>query len=149
MKLLKGLAVLLLLAALPMTGMAQKKKELNPWIDCGIGAMIFTETTGAAVVSNVIWDLGTTAVTSDQSSQNTCNSKKAQTALYIGVNYASLSEETAKGDGKHLQAMLDVMGCTAAREEIIAGTRAQFGQYLGSADYAQKSAAAKAEDFYS
>jgi Protein of unknown function (DUF3015) len=149
MKLLKGLAVLLLLAALPMTGMAQKKKELNPWIDCGIGAMIFTETTWAAVVSNVIWDLGTTAVTSDQSSQNTCNSKKAQTAMYIGVNYASLSEETAKGDGKHLRTMLGMMGCEATQQSSIIGSvRSQFGRELQSADYAVKTSVAKAEDFY-
>jgi hypothetical protein len=139
----------MLLAALPMTSFAQKKKELNPWIDCGIGAMIFDETGWAAVVSNVIWDLGTTAVTSDQMSQNTCNSKKAQTALYIGVNYASLTEESAKGDGKHLQAMLDVMGCeSASRGAVIASVRSGLGQHLSSPDYLQKSTAAKAEEFY-
>src|ERR1700716_1537447 len=100
---LQKLAVAFLLAAVTMVGMAQgkPKKELNPWIDCGIGAMIFEETTWAAVSSNIIWDLGTTAVISDQSSQNNCNSKKAKTALYIGATYANLSEETVKGDGKH------------------------------------------------
>jgi hypothetical protein len=149
MKVLKGLAVLLLLGALPVTGMAQSKKELNPWIDCGIGAMIFTETDWAAAISNVIWDLGTTAVTSDQSSQNTCNSKKAQTALYIGVNYASLTEETAKGDGKHLRAMLDIMGCDAAAQGgVISSVRSGFSQYLQGSDYVVKTSAAKAEDFY-
>jgi hypothetical protein len=149
MKVLKGLAVLLLLAALPMTGIAQKKKELNPWLDCGIGAMIFTETGWAAAISNVIWDFGTTAVISDQSSQNTCNSKKAQTALYIGVNYASLSEETAKGDGKHLRTMLGIMGCDAtAQTSVISSVRSEFGRELRSADYAVKTSAAKAEDFY-
>lgn len=149
MKVLKGLAVLLLLGALPVTGMAQSKKELNPWIDCGIGAMIFTETTWAAAISNVIWDLGTTAVISDQSSQNTCNSKKAQTALYIGVNYASLTEETAKGDGKHLRAMLGIMGCDAAAQDgVISSVRSDFSQYLRGSDYVVKTSAAKAEDFY-
>jgi hypothetical protein len=150
MKGIRNIAVLVLLAALSVTAQAQdkKKKELNPWIDCGIGAMIFTETGWAAVISNIIWDLGTTAVTSDQSSQHTCNSKKAQTALYIGVNYASLAEETVKGDGKHLHAMLDLMGCSAARDSIITDTRAQFGEYLGRDDYGQKSDSVKAEDFY-
>jgi hypothetical protein len=149
MKLLKGLALVVLLAAMPMTGMAQKQKELNPWIDCGIGAMIFDETTWAAVISNVIWDLGITAVISDQSSQNTCNSKKAQTALYIGVNYASLSEETAKGDGKHLRAMLGIMGCEATEQSIIIDSvRSEFVRELRSADYAEKTSAAKAEGYY-
>ena len=66
-----AVVAIILLAALPMTGMAQKKKELNPWIDCGIGAMIFTETNWAAVISNVIWDLGTTAVISGNSTDTT------------------------------------------------------------------------------
>jgi DUF3015 family protein len=151
MKLFKGIAVLLL-ATVPVLGLAQQakpKKELNPWIDCGIGAMIFDETTWAAVSSNVIWDLGTTAVTSDQSSQNTCNSKKAMTALYIGVNYASLAEETAKGDGKHLRAMLDVTGCgSASQVGVIASVRSEFSQSLRNPAYAAMSSSAKAEDFY-
>jgi hypothetical protein len=148
MKLMK-LAVAFVLAAVPLFANAQQKKELNPWIDCGIGAMIFEDITWAAVISNVIWDLGTTAVTSDQSSQNTCNSKKAKTAMYIGVTYANLSEETVKGDGKHLHAMLDIMSCApAAQDNIIGSIRASFGQYLRDGAYETKSATAKAEDFY-
>jgi len=150
MKLLKGLAVAVLMAAVPMTGVAQeKKKDLNPWVDCGIGAMIFDETHWAAVSSNIIWDLGTTAVISNASSQNTCDSKRAKMAMYVGVNYASLTEEAAKGDGKHLHAMLDVMGCEAASHDaIIASVRTEFGQYLRAPGYVEKTQATKAEDFY-
>jgi hypothetical protein len=151
MKKLLKLAATVLLAAVPMLGAAQEKpkKELNPWIDCGIGAMLFEDVTWAAVSSNIIWDLGTTAVISDQSSQNTCNSKKAKTALYIGVTYANLSEETVKGDGKHLHAMLDIMSCEpAAHDSIIGSIRANFGQYLRDGTYAAKSSNAQAEDFY-
>jgi hypothetical protein len=147
---LKKLAVAVLLVAVPMIGVAQdKKKELNPWMDCGIGAMIFEETTWAASISNVIWDLGTTAVISDQSSQDNCKSKKAKTALYIGATYANLSEETAKGDGKHLHAMLDLMSCErAAHDGIIASVRADFAQSLREPAHASMSASAKAEGFY-
>jgi hypothetical protein len=148
MKLLK-LAVTFVLAAVPMFAAAQQKKELNPWIDCGIGAMLFEDVTWAAVSSNIIWDLGTTAVTSDQSSQHTCNSKKAKTALYIGVTYANLSEETVKGDGKHLHAMLDIMSCEAAAHDgIIASIRADYGQYLREGTSVARGSNAKAEDFY-
>jgi hypothetical protein len=151
MKALRALGITLLLAAVPLASFAQQanRKELNPWIDCGIGAMIFDETGWAAVISNIIWDLGTTAVISDQSSQNTCNSKKAKTAMYIGATYANLSEETVKGDGKYLHAMLDIAGCdVAAHEAVIGSLRSDFGQYVSEADYAAKSRAAKAEDFY-
>lgn len=150
MKMWKALAAAVLLVAVPFSGFAQdKKKELNPWVDCGLGAMIFDETAWAAVTSNIIWDLGTTAVISNVSSQNTCESKKAKTALYIGVNYANLTEETAKGDGMHLRAMLDVMGCeTASHGAIIGSVRSEFAQYLRSPGYVEKTSAAKAEDFY-
>jgi DUF3015 family protein len=148
MRLMK-LAVVFLLAAVPMLAAAQAKKELNPWIDCGIGAMLFEDTTWAAVSSNIIWDFGTTAVISDQSSRNTCNSKNAKAALYIGATYANLSEETVKGDGKHLRAMLDILSCdTAAHGDIIASLRTDFGQYLREPGSVAKSANAKAEDFY-
>ncbi len=150
MKISRGIAIFFILAMAPMFSFAQQapKKVLNPWIDCGIGALIFTETGWAAAISNIIWDLGTTAVTSDQSSQNTCNSKKAQTALYIGATYANLTEETAKGDGKHLHAMLDIMGCdSAAHGSIIASLRSEFSQYLRNSDYVAKATLAKAEDY--
>lgn len=47
-----------LLATLPNIGSADEasnKKVLNPWTDCGIGAMIFSQYPVAAVISNVIW----------------------------------------------------------------------------------------------
>jgi len=150
MKALRGLAVALLLAAVPLVGVAQdKRKTLNPWVDCGIGAMIFTETGWAAVISNVIWDLGTTAVTSDYSSQNTCGSKKAQSAMFIGATYANLSDDLVKGDGKHLRALLDIRGCeVASQNAIIDAVRPQFAQSLRDAGYAAQSPVAKAEAMY-
>jgi hypothetical protein len=151
MKALRALGVAFLLAVVPLVSFAQQanNKELNPWIDCGIGAMIFDETGWAAAISNVIWDLGTTAVISNVSSQNTCNSKKAKTALYIGTTYANLSEETVKGDGKHLHAMLDIAGCqAAAHDATIEALRSDFARYVRDASYTAKSKAVKAEEFY-
>lgn len=150
MKVLKSLAVAMLLMAVSFSSFAQeKKKDLNPWIDCGIGAMIFDHTDWAAAISNVIWDLGTTAVTSDVSSQNTCNSKRAKMAFYIGATYANLSEETVKGDGKYLHAMLDIAGCDASTQEAVIGSlRSDFARYVSRVDYAGMSKAAKAEGFY-
>lgn len=142
-------AVSLLLLAVPMIASAADKKSLNPWIDCGIGAMIFDETGWAAVSSNIIWDLGTTAVTSDYSSQNTCNGKHAKVAQFIGVTYANLEEETVKGDGQHLHAMLNIMGCDAsAHANIINAVRADFGNSMRNAAYPETAVLAKAEAYY-
>jgi len=161
MKYLSGLVAMLLFTVLPIMGVADEKadkntemggannKHLNPWIDCGIGAMIFDETSWAAASSNIIWDLGTTAVTSDQSSQDTCNSKKAQTAMYISATYANLEEETVKGQGQHLHAMLDMMGCDAsAHKSIINDVRADFREQLIDPAYLEKSLQVKSKAYY-
>lgn len=150
MKTLKAAAIALLLAALPLCASAQNKKDLNPWIDCGIGAMVFDNgPSWAAVISNIIWDLGTTAVISNVSSQDGCKSAKAKTALYIGTTYANLSEETVKGDGKHLHAMLEIAGCNpSAHDGVIGSLRSEYAQYMSDAGTAAKSKAIQAQDFY-
>lgn len=141
-----------LLATLPNIGSADEasnKKVLNPWTDCGIGAMIFSQYPVAAVISNVIWDLGTTAVTSNVSSQNTCAGKNAKVAQFIGTTYANLEEETVKGDGQHVHAMLNIMGCeSAAHSNIIRAVRADFSNAVRDTTYSEQSAQVKAENYY-
>lgn len=84
----------------------------NPFSECGIGAALFPTIHWAAVSSNVIWDVGTTAVTSATMSPQTCSGKSAVVAQFIIDNYAVLEEETAKGQGEYLTAMFDVLGCS-------------------------------------
>lgn len=151
MKMLKGIALAMVLACavIAPAQAAKQKKALNPWVDCGIGAGLFPRTDWAAVSSNLIWDLGTTAVISDQSSQNTCNSRKAHMAMYIGATYANLADETVQGDGTHLRAMLEVAGCESeVHGSVIAALRTDFGQYLRTPGYAVKSSMQKAQDYY-
>ena len=140
------------LAATPMVASAADapSKKLNPWVDCGIGAMIFTDTGWAAAISNVIWDLGTTAVTSNLSTPETCGSSNAKVAMLVGTSYASLEEETIKGSGKHMTAMLKMMNCNpASHNEIIRVIRSDFSQALRSdANYLQKAGQARAEEYY-
>jgi len=125
------------------------KKQLNPWVDCGIGAMIFTDTQWAAVSSNIIWDLGTTAVISNASSQETCESARSKTAMFVGATYANLEEETIKGNGQHLQAMLDLMGCKSeSHSDIIKQVRMDFSQQLQNPEYAAMNTLTRAESYY-
>jgi hypothetical protein len=145
-------ALFLIIAFIPTVSYAaasDNKKTLNPWTDCGIGAMIFDNTTWAAAISNVIWDLGSTAVTSNMSSQNTCSGKNAKVAMLIGTTYANLEEETVKGNGQNIHAMLNIMNCDpAAHESIISSIRNEFGQSLRDASYSDKSSLVKAEEYY-
>lgn len=111
MKLVKYSAIALSLLA--TSGMVNAK--LNPWTDCGIGAMIFQETPAAAAISNVIWDLGTTAVTSAGLSEQTCEGGKDKIAAeFINHSYESIEADLAKGQGDYLAATLTLMSCNTA-----------------------------------
>lgn len=124
-------------------------KSLNPWTDCGIGAMLFTETKWAAVISNVIWDYGTTATSSAVSSKHTCEGKVVALARFIDETYVSLEEETAIGKGDHLNAMLNIRGCEAtARAAIVGDLRSGLATSLQDSAYAGKSRSEKAQGYY-
>ncbi len=111
----------------------------NPWVDCGIGAMLFTDTHWAAVASNIVWDMGITATTSATASPNTCQSTRVQmqAALFINGTYESLAEETAAGRGEHLTALLNIYGCGAGNQPAATRQiRSAMGQAVSSAGYA-------------
>lgn len=121
----------------------------NPFSDCGIGAALFPSTTWAAVISNVIWDIGTTAVTSATASPETCNGKTVQAAQFIIDNYDNLAEETAKGSGEHLTAMLNVLECRAdTHGAIISSVRADMADSVAQPAYNEQNLVDKASAYY-
>ena len=114
-------------SALMPTAQAEGTKKLNPWHDCGLGAMVFPNNGVAAAISNVIWDLGTTAVTTNVSSQESCASEKAQTAMFIKSTMPSLEQEVAIGEGEYVTAMLELRGCELeSHAAIIKAVRQEF-----------------------
>lgn len=121
----------------------------NIWRDCGIGALLFPSTGWAAVTSNVIWDLGTTASTSTTSSEDQCAGKGADVAKFIYQNYAMLEENTVSGQGEHLTAMLDILSCDkSSRSKIIESTRSNFAKELKAESYNSRKTVEKAESYY-
>ena len=145
----KIVAVSALLLAFPTISSAAEEKPLNPWTECGIGAMVFSSTPWAAAISNVIWDFGTTAVTSAGTSKHTCEGRHVAAAYFINETYANLEEETIKGDGQHVSAVLNIMGCnSAAHEGIIGSVRSELGNSMSAASYNEKSTQEKAQDYY-
>jgi len=156
MSFIKKAAFVALMSVAPMasfaagTGkVADQGGSLNPWTDCGIGAMVFDSTKWAAAISNVIWDLGLTATTSAGVSRQTCEGKVVAAAFFINETYANLEEETAKGGGQHVTAMLNIFGCNAAaQKEIVTGLRSDLASAVSSDAYSAKTSTGKAEDFY-
>ena len=79
-------------------------QNINPWQQCGIGAMIFPDNGAAAAVSNIIWDLGTTAVSTKISSQESCAGANVKTAMFIQQTFPVLEQEIAQGEGEYVAA---------------------------------------------
>lgn len=145
--------VLAMSAALPALADVDKPKATgsgpNPFSDCGIGAALFTETKWAAVTSNVIWDIGTTAVTSATASPETCSGKRVETAQFIIDNYDNIAEETARGQGEYLTSMLQVRGCEASSyNAIISEVRSEMTTVVSQPGYADKGLVEKASDMF-
>jgi hypothetical protein len=121
----------------------------NPFRDCGIGAALFASTSWAAVSSNVIWDVGTTAVTSATASPETCSGESVQAAQFILDTYDNLVEETAKGRGEHLTAVINILGCGATmHKETIHAVRGDMARSVASPSYVNQSPVEKASDYY-
>ena len=124
-------------------------EDINPWKHCGIGAMIFDDNGTAAAISNIIWDLGTTAVSSKLTSADSCEGKRVQTAMFIQKSFNNVLEETAKGEGEYISAMLGMMDC---RQEdyatIMSGVRLDVVNQVSQAGYEAMAVSAKSEAYY-
>jgi len=146
---MKKVLTIALTAALMSPFASAAQNDLNAWTKCGIGAMVFEHNDTAAAISNVIWDLGTTAVSSKLSSVENCNGKGAKTAMYIKQSFNNIIEETAQGEGQHLTAMLDMYDVAEQqRSATIAALRAQSAEMVSSDDYVNASSSDKAQAYY-
>ncbi|BFT31807.1 hypothetical protein D210916BOD24_29830 [Alteromonas sp. D210916BOD_24] len=118
-------SIAIAVAALSSNAFAQDTVEnINPWKHCGIGAAIFDDNGAAAAISNIIWDLGTTAITSKVSSEDSCSGKRTKVALFIQDNFDAVLEQTAMGEGEHVNAMLEILEVADANKaSIIASVR--------------------------
>jgi hypothetical protein len=110
--------------------------------ECGIGAMIFKDTPAGAIVSNLIWDLGTTAVSSNISSDGACKGGKAKTAAFIGKSYDDLELEIASGEGKYIETLAKMT------EKDIEDIRTQFAELVASSEYTDMNKVEKVEKLY-
>jgi hypothetical protein len=121
----------------------------NPFVDCGIGASLFPDTHWAAVTSNIIWDAGSTALTSATASPETCQGAKLEAAMFINETYPNLIEETASGQGEHLSAVLQILGCSAdSHAPIIESARSEMSGKVSAEGYSSMDQLQKSAEFY-
>ncbi|MFM2120803.1 MAG: hypothetical protein RL722_2271 [Pseudomonadota bacterium] len=136
---LLGTAVISL-GALAMAPSVSARPLADVYVQCGIGGLLFKETNWAAVTSNIIWDLGTTAILSDLSSAENCQGGKAKTAALIFQSYAQLEQDLARGEGQYLDALMATAGCSAAAQpQVKAGLRQDLAARVAAGDYTSAS----------
>lgn len=127
-------------------GAQTQKQVTNAWTQCGIGAVIFNNSPVAAAISNIIWDLGTTAVTTLATSPETCKGVNVAAASFINESLDSIESDLAKGEGRHAIAMLALMGTEASQHAAV--TKAIRSELAKDASFATLSHDEKAQKLY-
>lgn len=119
------------------------------YTDCGLGAMIAPRNDAVAAVTNVTWDLGTTAISSNATSPDTCAGGKGSSAAFIFDTYPQLEKDLAIGSGKHLDTLLAIIGVDEASSEMIRmELRSGFAEIVAEENYSNKSRYSKSESLY-
>ena len=136
-------------ASLALAQTATAREFADIYIDCGLGAIIAPRTPVVAAITNVTWDLGTTAVSSNVSSPETCSGGQASMATFIHDAYDSLEVELAAGEGKYLDSLTALAGVKSEEKAaFIEDVRKQFTNSVAAADYTQQTLFTKAENLY-
>lgn len=119
------------------------------YTQCGLGAMIAPKSDAVAAVTNVTWDSGTTAISSNISSPDSCQGGKPKTAAFILDSYGQIEKDLARGSGSHLDALLTLSGCrTEARTAISAALRSDFSKVVAKPGYSRQSRFEQAGSLY-
>ena len=137
------------LTTLTMMSTSNARKFGQIYTQCGIGAMIFKKNETLAAISNITWDLGTTAISSDYSSNENCKGSAVAKAAFIQSSYTPLEQDIAKGNGKHLNALMDIMQCDKnIRKDVVKSMRSDFAKTVSTVAYSKATPYQKAEKLY-
>lgn len=109
-KILSIASAVVSLALTPATSV-QAREFAEIYTQCGLGAMIAPNNSTVAVITNITWDWGTTAILSNASSAETCKGGKKEVASLIQNAYPQLTADIAKGQGKSLDALAVAAQC--------------------------------------
>jgi hypothetical protein len=119
------------------------------YTDCGLGAMIAPHNDAVAAVTNVTWDLGTTASSSNISSPGSCVGGKEKMATFIHESQDLLFSELATGNGQYLDALAIASDIEAAqKDDFIQAVRDDARIYVQSTNFDEMSRFERAETLY-
>ena len=145
----------MLLIASPSTADEDKRSFGEIYTDCGLGALIAqgikNEDTAdvVAVISNITFDLGTTAISSNATTPDSCARGKAKTAAFILKSYPQLEKELALGYGKYLDTLMSLRNVPGSeRSRVLEKMRQEFVGKASSTDFERLSQKQKSELLY-
>ncbi len=124
------------------------------YTQCGLGGIVGSAVSNKsasqviAIVTNITWDLGTTASTSYFSSQNTCMNKKVAIAAFINQSYEKLEKEIASGEGEYLDALANLATDQEKTTEYKVDVRTKFAKVVASVEYTSLSRYEKVERLF-
>lgn len=128
---------------------AMSREFADIYSDCGIGAMIAPRNSGVAGATNITWDSGTTAISSNISSPDTCNGGQEKMAAFIYDSYDSIEKDLASGSGTYLDTLTALTGYTPdVQQKFKEALRNDFAKMVANSNYTDQSRFEKAEAFY-
>jgi len=148
------LTAAVLVAAMPLSSHAEGSTRAfgDVYAECGLGAMIFSRNTDndriLAMISNITWDLGTTAHSSNMSSAENCITREATAALFIMENLPQIEGDIAKGTGDHLAAAVGSFGCEAQLPSLTSELQAKTLESIDTGVYANMSEQEKSAQIF-
>lgn len=143
------LGAVTLCVGLALAPQGEAREFADIYTECGLGAMIAPNNAAVAAVTNVTWDLGTTAISSDVTSEETCQGGKEKSASLIYNGYASLEKDLAAGEGEYLTALLEIAGYEPSeRDEAGRALRVRFAALAIEPGYGERSRFENAERLY-
>lgn len=128
---------------------SQAREFADIYTDCGLGALIAPNNSAVAAVTNVTWDLGTTAISSNISSEDTCKGGKAKVAAFINDSFENIEKDLAKGNGKYLDTLATLAKADSqTSEQFISSLRSEFSKVVADSEYSTLSTYKKSEKLY-
>jgi hypothetical protein len=119
------------------------------YTECGLGAMIAPRNEAVAAVTNVTWDSGTTAISSNITSPDTCKGGQEKTAAFIHESYESIASDISSGNGTHLDALVMLTGVNEkSQQQFKVALRNDFAKAVASEGYSQQTKFEKSQELY-
>lgn len=120
-----------------VSGGVQARDFADIYTQCGLGAMIAPTNEAVAAITNVTWDLGTTAISSNVSSADSCKGGQKKVASLLLQSLPQVEKDLAMGSGQYAAALVASAGCTAAsHDQVISAVREDLADLAAQPTYA-------------